>query len=73
MINIANGAVNPRKKKRSHLKKLWSKYKTDEPIHDKVRYVTGNYPRMAEQLWVYNVKTRKLGLYKAQGAGSQEE
>jgi hypothetical protein len=66
MINIANANRKPRKKKEKPPEKIVEKlkYKTDEPKFN-IKSVDPTEIIYAEQLWVYNVKTRKLGLYKA--------
>ena len=66
MISIANANRKPRKKKEKSPEKLVAKMqfkKNDEKL--KLESIDPTEIIYAEQLWVYNVKTRKLGHYIA--------
>ena len=66
MISIANANRKPRKKKEKSPEKLVSKMQfrlEDEKLL--LKSIDATEIIYAEQLWVYNTKTRKLGHYKA--------
>ena len=66
MISIANANRKPRKKKEKSPEKLVSKMqfkKDDEKAN--LQSIDPTEIIYAEQLWVYNTKTRKLGHYRA--------
>jgi hypothetical protein len=66
MIAIANANRKPRKKKEKSPEKLVSKmqFKVEEQKLS-LKSIDATEIIYAEQLWVYNTKTRKLGHYKA--------
>ncbi len=66
MISIANANRKPRKKKEKSPEKIVGKLKYKiEDTKLNIKSIDPTEIVYAEELWVYNVKTRKLGQYKA--------
>lgn len=66
MIEMANANRKPRKKKPISKEKMVSKLQhCAEDVKLNLKSIDPTHIITAEQLWVYNVKTRKLGCYHA--------